>query len=64
MSSETESIVKYLFSDCNVLFWPAHQQKTFKSFKCLKLAGNFIPWFLLTVVFFFVFFVFFLGGGV
>lgn len=49
MSSETESIVKYLFSDCNVLFWPAHQQKTFKSFKCLKLAGNFIPWFLLTV---------------
>lgn len=49
MSSETESIVKYLFSDCNVLFWPAHQQKTFKSFKCLKLAGNYIPWFLLTV---------------
>lgn len=26
MSSETESIVKYLFWDCYDLFWPSHHQ--------------------------------------
>lgn len=51
MSSEAESIVKYLFSDY-VLFWPSHHQKTFIPFKCLKVAGNFIPWLPFSFLFF------------
>ena len=41
MSSETESIVKYLFWDCYVIFWPSHHQLILNPYKCLKRGWKF-----------------------